>query len=263
MKQLKTTVLLTLISALIIPASSCRDGKWPCVNGSGESISEVRSVSGFTGVTSEIEATVYVTQGSEFEVRIEAQQNVLDQIRTNVSGNDLEISSERCINNSDPVKIYITMPVVNSLAISGSGSLITQNKITTGDMDIDISGSGEFTSVDSIIASDISMDISGSGNMDLIANAPVLSADISGSGDVTIAGYGSSLDLNISGSGEMHTFNFHVLTSDVKISGSGDLEINAMDKIEGSISGSGDLYYKNSPIINISVSGSGEIIHVD
>lgn len=263
MKQLKLKIYLPVLAAISLTITSCSDGKWPCVNGSGETVSQMRALSGFTGISADMEATVYVTQDSFFYVRIEAQQNVLDQIRTNISGNDLEISSERCINNSNPVKIYITLPVVHSLDMSGSGNMYTQNKISTTELDIDISGSGEFVALDTINASNISMDISGSGNMNLIANAPEVSTDISGSGNVTISGSGNNLDMDISGSGEMHTFNFYALTSDVEVSGSGDVELNIENEIEGSISGSGDLYYKNSPVINISVSGSGQLIHVD
>lgn len=263
MKQVKKTTFITLLTALIITLSSCNEGKWPCVNGKGESVSQLRLISGFTGVSSSIEGSIYVSQGSEFEVRIEAQQNVLDQIRTEISGNDLEIYSEHCINNSNPVNIFITMPSISSLELDGSGSFITQNKISSADLEIEISGSGNFSSNDTILAPELSMDVSGSGNINLLASTPLLSADISGSGDITISGSGTSLDLEISGSGKFQTFNFYTLSSQIQISGSGDIELNVENEIEGSLSGSGDLYYKNSPILNVSVSGSGQIIHVD
>ncbi|MBC8173758.1 MAG: DUF2807 domain-containing protein [Chitinophagales bacterium] len=263
MKRSKIISLSIFMGTLLFLFSACGDEKWPCVNGSGAVVTEFRSVSGFTGVSSEMEATIYITQGSEYEVRIEAQQDVINDIRTNLSGGELEISSEHCINHSLPVNVYLTMPSINSLSTSGSGNMFVLTKLTTGSIDIDISGSGEFTTLDSIIASSIDMNISGSGGMNVIADAPLVSTDISGSGDVTISGLGSNLDMDISGSGEIHTLYFQVLTCDLKISGSGDVEVNAMDMIEGSISGSGNLYYKNSPIINVSVSGSGDIIHVD
>lgn len=261
---MNTNYLIRPLLAATITCSfiSCGE-KWPCVNGSGDSVSEERTVSGFTGVSNELEGNVYILQASEFSVRIEAQQNVIDQIKTTISGDDLEISSERCINNSLPVNIYISMPLVNSLEVSGSGSLILQNKINTDDIDIDISGSGDFTTIDSVVASSIDMDISGSGSMNIIAKTTALSADISGSGDVTVKGTGTTFNADISGSGEIHAFDFTVLNASMGVSGSGNTELNASSTIDGHISGSGDLYYKGTPAINISVSGSGEIIHVD
>jgi hypothetical protein len=263
MKQTKSKLMAAILPAAILMLSSCGGDKWPCVNGHGDSVTETRSLNGFTGVSNEMEATVYITQGAEFEVRIEGQQNVLDDITTKVSGSELEIYSEHCINDALPVIVYVTMPTITSLNVSGSGNMFTQNKINTTEMDIDISGSGTFTAIDTIIALNIDMQISGSGDMNLIADAPLVTSDISGSGNVSISGNGATTSTQISGSGQIHSFYFYVGTSNVDISGSGNVEINATDMIEGSISGSGNLYYKNSPIINMSVSGSGEIIHVD
>ena len=60
----------------------------------------------------------------------------------------------------------------------------------------------------------------------------------------------------------MLTFGFLVTNAYVEVSGSGNIEVNATDLIDGDISGSGDIYYKNSPIINVDISGSGSLIHV-
>ncbi len=263
MKRTTTTLFAAILPAAALMLAGCGGDKWPCVNGHGDSVSETRTLSGFTGVSNEMEATVYITQGAEYEIRIEGQQNVLDDITTKISGSDLEIYSEHCINDALPVIVYITMPTINSLNLSGSGNMYTQNKINSSELDIDISGSGTFTSIDTIIALNIEMSISGSGDMNLIADAPLVTSNISGSGNVSVSGNGSAITSQISGSGQVHAFYFYVATSSVDISGSGNMEINATDLIEGAISGSGNLYYKNSPVINMSVSGSGEIIHVD
>lgn len=263
MKLTTSKLCAALLPAAFILLTSCGGEKWPCVNGHGDSVSETRTLNGFTGVSNEMEATVYITQGAEYAIRLEAQQNVLDDITTKVSGGMLEIYSEHCINDALPVIIYITMPDIESLSVSGSGNMFTQNKVTASELDIDISGSGTFTSVDTIIALNIDMQISGSGDMNLIADAPIVSTDISGSGDMSVSGNGGTMSAQISGSGQIHSFYFYVANSTINISGSGNVELNAMDTINGSISGSGNLYYKNSPVINMSVSGSGEIIHVD
>ncbi|MEZ5014277.1 MAG: head GIN domain-containing protein [Chitinophagales bacterium] len=262
MKKLNILVCSMAAIGSMFIHTSCND-RWPCIHGSGPVISETRSISGFTEVSNEIEANVYITEGAAFEVVISGQQNILDNIETHVSGAELRITTDHCIQDADMVNIYITMPVVNALSLSGSGSLITQNAITTEQIDIDLSGSGAFVCNDTIHASAISMDLSGSGNMQLIADAGTVDTDISGSGDVTITGNGNTFTYNMSGSGKMHAFYFYIATAHVHMSGSGDMELNATDLIEGSISGSGDLYYKNTPAINVSFSGSGQLIHVN
>ncbi len=263
MKQTKLKTAILILILLPVFFGSCGGEKWPCINGSGSIITETRTETGFTSVSSEIEATVYITEGPEFEVKLIAQQNVLDNIETNVNGGELEILSDHCINNAEPVLIYITMPSVLALSMSGSGSLITQNKITSSSVSFEISGSGAFTTMDSIITDFLNLDISGSGDMDFIGKATTVDADISGSGNMTMQGLGSDLNFDISGSGELNAFNFLVTTADLEVSGSGNIETNVSVDMYVRISGSGNIYYKGTPAITAEISGSGELIHVD
>jgi hypothetical protein len=255
---------ITLIAAtgLMFTLASCGREKWPCVDGTGPVISETRSVSGFTGISNEMEAIVYVSQGPEYSVRIDAQSNLMNEIRTALAGSTLEIYSEHCIDGGEPVIVYVTMPNISSIDVSGSGSVFTETPISTSSLNVDVSGSGSFNAVDSIVAGVIDLDISGSGTMNIFAITATLSADISGSGSITLSGSGNTVNQEISGSGRMLTFGFLVTNAYVEVSGSGNIEVNATDLIDGDISGSGDIYYKNSPIINVDISGSGSLIHV-
>lgn len=263
MKRSKFNATFILFAMVPVFLGSCGGDKWPCINGSGPIVTETRAEAGFTAVSSEIEATVYITQGAEFEVKLVAQQNVIDNIETNVIGGELEIKSDHCINNSEPVEVYITMPSVTSLAMSGSGNLITLNKITTSSISFEISGSGSVTTMDSVLTSFLNLDISGSGDMDFIGKATTVDADISGSGNMTMQGSGSDLNFDISGSGELHAFNFPVFDADLTVSGSGNIEANVSTDLYVRISGSGNIYYKGTPAVTAEISGSGELIHVD
>lgn len=254
---------MAVLAAMPIFLNSCGNDKWPCVNGKGPIVTEMRTETGFTAVNSEIEATLYITQGPEFEIRVLAQQNILDNIETDISGGELQIKGDHCINNSEPVLIYITMPVVSALSISGSGAIYTQNKITSPYISFDISGSGEVTTIDSVITGSLDVNISGSGNMDFMGSATAVDAAISGSGDISMTGFGTNLDVDISGSGEMHGYNFPVSIADINISGSGSMETNVMVELDVDISGSGDVYYKGTPVVSAKMSGSGTLIHVD
>lgn len=256
--------LLILVSGLglIYTLGSCKQDKWPCVDGSGAVVTETRDISDFTGVSNEMEALVYITQGAEFDVHIDAQENLMEEIKTRLNGNILEIYSEHCIDEGEAIKVYVTLPVLTSIDISGSGSVFTVGVINCASLNIDVSGSGSFTAIDSINADMVDMDISGSGSMSIQTYLSGISADISGSGTVTLSGSGNTLNLDISGSGKMLTFGFLSHEAFIEISGSGDIELNTLDLIDGEINGSGDVYYKNTPIINVDISGSGSLIHV-
>ena len=48
--------------------------------------------------------------------------------------------------------------------------------------------------------------------------------------------------------------------TNLNLSGSGDVEVNAQPKLEVTIKGSGNVYYKGNPDKSIQIKGSGKIV---
>lgn len=252
----------TLFIALIF-AASCRRDNLPCINGKGSITTVTRTISDFKSVEFQTEGTVYISQGSNFEVKIEAQQNIIDDMQTELNGTELKIYNRHCIRNHDQIKVYITMPSLERVDLSGSGAIIVQSKFESDNMYVNVSGSGDIEIQDSIIANDVTVHISGSGNIKLLAYCTSFEGKISGSGNITASGSATNELLSVSGSGDLHLFDLLSSVSDVSISGSGNTEINVADNLDVSVSGSGDVYYKGNPTITSHNSGSGNLIHVN
>ena len=88
-----------------------------------------------------------------------------------------------------------------------------------------------------------------------------IKADIFGSGKIKLTGIADDLDLGISGSGDYKGFSLEAITTEVQISGSGEVEVLVTDQLDVRISGSGDVYYKGFPELDIEISGSGEVVN--
>ncbi len=183
----KQILFISLLS-LVILSSSCKRYNFPPINGKGSVTTESRTVSDFTAIDFQTEGTVYVSNGTEFSVSIEAQQNIIDDMKTEVSGSKLKIYNRHILKNHEPIKIYITMPSLERMEVSGSGSAIVQSKFEAGTMDISLSGSGEIEFADSLIASEVNADISGSGDIKLNCWTDSFNGKISGSGSITANG---------------------------------------------------------------------------
>jgi hypothetical protein len=83
---------------------------------------------------------------------------------------------------------------------------------------------------------------------------------VSGSGKIEIGGTANAVKASISGSGRVLAANLETNTCDVKISGSGDVEINVKEALDASISGSGSVLYKGNPTrLNSHAAGSGKV----
>ena len=83
---------------------------------------------------------------------------------------------------------------------------------------------------------------------------------VSGSGKIVASGSAQSVKTSISGSGKVLAANLEADKCDIRISGSGDVEINVKSELDATISGSGSVSYKGNPNhVNSHASGSGHI----
>ncbi|MDX8341592.1 head GIN domain-containing protein [Draconibacterium sp. IB214405] len=206
---------------------------------------ETRDVSSFSEISLRIPATVHLTQGSPQSISIEAKQSTLEDIITEVNGNKLVIrfpgkSIFQRNYNPGKIDIYITVPDVSGLGISGSGDILA----------------------DEINARIIDLAVSGSGNIEIEnLSSKKVKGSISGSGNIQIEGDGvaDELSVSISGSGNFKGAGFEAEEVTVNTSGSGNSDVKSNGSVKARIAGSGSVYYKGNPSIDASVAGSGRV----
>jgi hypothetical protein len=245
---------------------------------------ETRNVEKFTKISFRFPGKLYLKQGSPQKVELEGNKSVLDEVETEVDGNRLVIGKEgRWLdwkwNDNDRITVYITVPDIEALNVSGSGDLIGQTKITTGNLDLNVSGSGSLK-IDIDASGSVDADVSGSGDIDLKGKCRDFDSDVSGSGNVMLAvsvadeahfgvsgsgkisasGSAQSVRTNISGSGKVLAADLETNRCEIRISGSGDVEINVKSELDATISGSGSVSYRGNPSkVNSHSSGSGKV----
>ncbi len=201
---------------------------------------ETRDVDDFTGVAFGVAGELILEQGNNFSVVLEGDEDFLEEIETTVRNNKLLIRHDRWFSfGNKKVTVYITMPEVESLSVSGSGKMIAKGSIRTDNLDMGVSGSG-----------DIEL-------KDLIAGS--IDCGISGSGTITLDGEAEDGEVSISGSGDYYGQSFQLETLDVSISGSGTCRTAVDEALEARVSGSGDVYYTGNPNVDARVSGSGKV----
>lgn len=234
----KNLVTMSLFALSILGISSCAK----VIDGKGPTVSENRMLANFSKVHSDMSGNVYIRQDSFYKVEVRGQQNVLNVLKTTVSGGELNISfkSNTLLIDNDKVEVYVTCPNVESISLDGSGSINATNKLSSANIDVDLNSSGSI----SLTA----------------LNSNKLNASISGSGSINVlGGWASTISASTSGSGSI---NLSALESDyanVHISGSGNTKVNVQKQLDVNISGSGDVYYLGNPSINSHISGSGKV----
>ncbi|MCB0738444.1 MAG: DUF2807 domain-containing protein [Bacteroidetes bacterium] len=239
---MKTLSLLTLL-AITLGLSSCYyDGGLICTKPNGEMAQELREVSAFKSIDLMMAADVVITPGEEYTVEVSASENILDIIKTEVSGQELNIRTKtgECIRGNSNVTITITAPNIEEIKISGSGNITNTAGWETDQLELRVTGSGDIN-LDDLVVKSYEVDITGSGSIEL-------------SGTDAEKGY-----VEISGSGDLDAYDLAVNKCEVSITGSGTARVSANDELDIKISGSGDVYYKGKPSINQSITGSGNV----
>lgn len=244
---------------------------------------EVRNVENFTKISFGFPGKLYLKQGSPQKVELEGDKDVLEEVETDVEGSSLKIRKEgKWFDwnfDDDKITVYITMPNIEGVSVSGSGNVIGQSKIKTEDLDLNVSGSGSL-SLEVDASGDIETDVSGSGDIDLKGRCKSFNSDVSGSGKVTLSatidnratfgvsgsgkieasGSAENVKASINGSGKVLAADLQTNRCEIRISGSGDVEINVKNELDANISGSGSVTYKGNPNkVNSHASGSGKV----
>jgi hypothetical protein len=258
MKSINILVLVFSITANIL-LQSCSN----CINNNGAVVTVERQVAAFSSVSFGTEGTIYVKQDSFTSISIVADQEVINDMVTEVNGGELTIYNKHCLRNPEPITIYVTTPNLNGIKMSGSGNMYVTSGVSAQSFNITLSGSGTINCQQEIDAAGISSNISGSGSIDLIANCTNMNSIISGSGNITINGNSPTHVLNISGSGSIFSYGFITDVTNVTISGSGNAELFVNDLLDVTISGSGNVYYKGDATVTTHISGSGNVTHVN
>ncbi len=263
MKNLKVKTSLIIIALLAISFTSCEDHRLFGIRGSGPIVSENIETSLIEGLNLEIPATVYLTKGEDQSIRIDAQENILDNIEIYVSNEVITIEFDKNVGMHEDIYIYITLEHLKQLTISGSGEIYSESEFTTDNkLIISISGSGNIDIIDD--APEVELNISGSGDVKLGTFTQELSSNISGSGDILLYGGSSgSSKFTTSGSGDVRAFDFETEHCSVNTAGSGSTKIHVSQTLDVKIAGSGDVYYKGQPSINVNIAGSGDVINAN
>ncbi|MEO5947233.1 MAG: head GIN domain-containing protein [Chitinophagaceae bacterium] len=235
--------LLPFIVLVII--SSCNYVGGERIRGNGNMKVENRTLSSFDAVNVSCNTDLYVKQDSIFSVRVEADENLMEYIITELDGNTLKIRSKDGVNlkSSSSIKVYVSGPSFNHFKASEASDIFSENKITSKEaIAIDISG-----------ASDVKMELM----------APQIEANLSGASSLTLSGQTKDFKVDGSGSTDINCFDLQTENTVIKLSGSGNANVFASVKLDLRISGSADVRYKGNPTVSQKISGAGSVKKVD
>lgn len=212
----------------------------PTIKGNGNVVEQERHLSDFDKIKASRGMNVYITQGTQTQVLVKADENLLEVIKTEVVGDVLEVKATSNIRNAKEKKVYVTLPEVELIKASAGSNVFSENEISSKNLEISASAGS---------------------NMHLSIKTQEASVSASAGSNISLEGeaenfYGkASAGANIK-AGELKTSN-----TEAKVSAGANIWINTKSKLQASANSGGNVFYTGDPAnTEINKSSGGNVI---
>ncbi len=231
---------LTVLYALFCSAvffSACYFNR---TTGSGNIISEKRTVSDFSEIAVSTSIDVEVKPGATTEVIVEADDNIIKYVETDVSGDKLKIKTKSLHSFSDAhIKVYVTIPVIRRIDASASA---------------DVKIVGILKTNESLV-----FEASSSATIKGYLEASKVEANTSSAGNIKLTGVIQDLDADASSGSGIDAMNLIAENVTVSVSSGASAKVYANKHLDASASSGGHIVYDGTPTIKQSVSSGGSV----
>lgn len=220
-----TSSMICIFLVSFFSFNGCFDDDSPNENsnikGSGRIISETRNVGECQGIFIASAGNVIVSEGSSQSIRVEADDNIIDEVITEKVNGMLKVGLKNKSYSNINVKVYVSLFKVQRLEIQGAGNIKSEEEL----------------GVDSLY---------------LLIN---------GAGNIEVKGSGNFLNCLINGAGNIESQQFVTKECIAVTKGVGNCTVNVTEKLNARVEGVGSIiYYGNPPDVSTSITGVGNIV---
>ncbi len=238
--NLQSTLTQALENAVVQDRSCSREATVRPM-ASGNVLTESRNVGPFSEIVLQGLGEVMIQQGDSTSLEIKADENFIAFIDSRVDGDQLilAIREEVCILQSElEIQYHITVSDLTLLHIIGAG-VVQTHQLEVDKLRIQLDGSA------AINLSGLQLD--------------TLVTDLNGTGMVQVSGIANNQIVNLNGVGQYQAGNLKSLSAEVKLNGTGSLEVWALSDLQVEVNGLGNVGYYGTPELRTTNTGWGEI----
>ena len=209
-------------------------------SGSGTVIRNVRELSAFDEVETSDAYRIEFTVGSPQRVEVEADDNLVPIIRTEVRGSRLVVSSRESIGTYTQLTVHITAPTIDLVDLSGAAVFLTSGSVETDRFEAHASGASriELAKID----------------------AGTMVFELSGASKVVSAGSARQIEIDASGESNVEARKLIAESVQVDLSGASTAHVQATGVVSGDASGGSGLEIYGSPReVSVDTSGGSHV----
>jgi len=206
---------------------------------------QTRQVGNFKGIKVSTGIDLYITMGTTEEVKIVANEDIIDKVITEIKGGKLHIYTKQSNNwfnwngGNQTRKAYVTVKELVSIDASSGSDVRSENTIKGEDLKVSASS-----------GSDVAIDI-------YYKNVWV---DTSSGSDAKLSGKVKTLNAEASSGSDIMAKNLESKICKVRVSSGSDATVNVNDELYANASSGADIrYYGNPQVKEINKSSGGNV----
>ncbi len=230
MNYLKYINIFFVVLLLLFFSACKKENRCDCFKRTGSIENEIRNIGSFDKIYVENNLNVFITQDAIYEVKIEAGENLIPLIKTEITDGTLYIKNKNRCNwarsYDKPFNVYVKMPFVKYITSNGTGNIKSINTITTDTFQIQTKNSG---------------------SIELTVNSSQIVSHLFGGGDLTLHGKTYEHSCSIGGTGYLYSKDLLTNYAWVQSYTTGLCYISATDLLISRIDQVGDVYCYGHP----------------
>ena len=139
-----TRLIIALLVALLFNSCQFTADLGDSVKGSGTVTIEKRVVSeDFTNIEVSQGIDLIITQSDTKSIEVEADDNIIEHIETNISSGVLTIKMDKNVRTRSSRKVRVSLPVIEVLSSSSGATISSNDVLKTSSLDLDASSGSE------------------------------------------------------------------------------------------------------------------------
>ncbi len=231
-------ITIAFLIALFLSSCGFDINLGPGKKGNGIVTKDSREITGkFTAVSASEGLDVYVTQADEFKITVEADENIIDLIGTDIKNGKLRIHARENIGRATK-KVFVSLPEVTELESSSGADLTVKNDLSADRLELGAS--------------------SGSG-IEINLKANNVKADASSGANIQLSGEANDLEIYASSGAGIKAKDLSVKTCNAQVSSGADISINVSDALIADASSGGNISYSGEANVEQKKSVSGSV----
>lgn len=237
MKKLFPFILV--LFAMLVSLNSNADFWRKSVRGNGHVIKQTREVQSFNGISASSGVNVYLFQGDENKVVVEADENLQECVIVRVDGSTLKCYIDCDIRKSKVLNVYVNFTELNKIEASSGADVYGETLIITDQLRLNASS-----------AADIKLET-------IVGN---VNAKASSGANILLKGKAGNLNANASSGSNINAKGLVANTCELNASSGSDIIATVTESIDAKASSGSDIvFYGNPQRQNINASSGADI----